>query len=47
VIAVSTQPLTPGDYRLEALVGLYPHSQPKHVKDQLMAMTESTLLHVY
>jgi len=47
VIDISSQPLAPGDYRLEALVALRPHSQPKSLKNQLMAMTEGMLLHVF
>ena len=46
MIDITSQPLTPGDYRLEALVALQPHSQPKQLKNQLVAMTESMLLHV-
>jgi hypothetical protein len=46
MIDVSSQPVAPGDYRLEALVALRPFSQPKRLKNQLMAMTESMLLHV-
>ena len=46
VIDISNRPLAPGDYRLEGLVALRPHSQPKRLKNQLMAMTESMLLHV-
>jgi hypothetical protein len=46
VIDISNQPLAPGDYRLEALVALRPKSQPKQLKNQLMAMTESMHLHV-
>jgi hypothetical protein len=47
VIDISSLPLAPGNYRLEALVALRPHSQPKSLKNQLIAMTEGMLLHVF
>jgi hypothetical protein len=46
VINVYNQPLAQGDFRMEALVILRPNSQPKHLKNQLMAMSESMVLHV-
>lgn len=47
IINVSSKPLDPGDYHLEALVTLRPHSQPRSMKNQLAAMTESMPLHVF
>jgi hypothetical protein len=46
VINVHNQPLSQGDFRMEALVILRPNSQHNHLKNQLMAMTESMVLHV-
>ena len=46
VIDVDNQPLAPGDYRLEALVALQPHSQPKRLKHQITAFNEGLLLRV-
>ena len=47
MINVSSQPLDPGDYHMEALVSLRPQSQPKRLKNQMAAMTESMVLHVF
>lgn len=46
-IEIYSEPLDPGDYRLEALVALHPHSQPKSLKNQLTAVTEGMFLHVF
>jgi hypothetical protein len=47
VIDVSSMPLDPGDYQLEAMVSLRPTSQPNNLRYQLAAMTESVPLHVF
>ena len=47
VIEISSQPLEEDDYSLEALVAVRPHSQPKYMKNQILALTESMLVHVY
>ena len=46
-INVSSQPLNPGGYHLEALVALRQLSEPKSMKNQLTAMIESMPLHVF
>lgn len=47
VININSEPLAPGDYRLEAVVAMRPQSQRKLLKHQLMAISEGMRIHAF
>lgn len=46
-IEIQSQPLPPGDYKLDALVLLWPKSQAHSLRNQLSALVEGILVHCY
>lgn len=46
-IEIESQPLPPGDYSLDAVVMLWPQSQPHSLRNQLSALVEGVLVHCY
>jgi hypothetical protein len=47
VITLHDQTLPEGDYNLEALVAIWPSSQARSLRDQLVVMTEEIRVYSY